>query len=165
MNNVLCIVIFTKVFSSSLELLPCSWSNKISACEAFIHLELAHNLYLIYISFIELDTTMNFRILHRCDGMVAASSILLQILLSASSANAAREGTSQDLRQMFEVMEQNTLYWARHMESILLEKCNETTIQACSEGNYNGCLGEFPYATCPGVRLHMLKNRKAIEVP
>ena len=106
---------------------------------------------------------MNFRILHRCDGMVAASSILLQILLSASSANASREGTSQDLRQMFEVMEQNTLDWARHMESLLLDKCNATTIQACSEGNYNGCLSEFPYATCPGAENRILACGKGNE--
>ena len=57
-----------------------------------------------------------------------------------------------DLEDMFERMETDTLHFANHLETLLLQgtKCSTENIQKCSEANYDGCVSEFPFMECPG---------------
>ena len=39
----------------------------------------------------------------------------------------------------------------------------EATLSSCSEANYNGCISEMPYATCPGAENRILACGKGNE--
>ena len=84
---------------------------------------------------------------------------------SSSTEAAASDGTSADLEQMFQLMESNTLDWARQLEELILptNKCSEETLSSCSEANYNVCISEMPYATCPGADDRILACGKGNE--
>ena len=84
---------------------------------------------------------------------------------SSSTEAAASDGTSADLEQMFQLMESNTLDWARQLEELILptNKCSEETLSSCSEANYNVCISEMPYATCPGADDRILACGKGKE--
>ena len=62
------------------------------------------------------------------------------------------DGTSENLEQMFQRLEVDTLNWAKHMENLILpqKRCSFETLSSCSHANYNGCISEMPHATCPG---------------
>ena len=84
---------------------------------------------------------------------------------SSSTDAAASDGTGADLEQMFQLMESNALDWARQMEELILptNKCSEATLSSCSEANYNVCISEMPYATCPGADDRILACGKGKE--
>ena len=84
--------------------------------------------------------------------------ILILISPSPSSANGD-DTTSVVLKDMFGQIESYTLDWARHMESLLLpdNKCSQETLSKCSEGSFNGCISEMPYAECPGAEHRILR--------
>lgn len=83
----------------------------------------------------------------------------LLLSYSISSTKGDGEGTSADLEQMIQLMESSALTWAKHMEYLILpqNKCNSTTLSACSRSNYNGCFSQLPYATCPGAENRILR--------
>lgn len=70
----------------------------------------------------------------------------------AETNNAFNSGTSLDLEQMFQKMEDDTRLLAKQMELFLLpeNKCSDEVIRTCTEANYNVCNSELPSATCPG---------------
>jgi hypothetical protein len=84
---------------------------------------------------------------------------LILLLISPSPSSAADDETSEVLKDMFGQMESYTLQWARHMESLLLpeNKCSSQTLSRCSEGSFNGCISEMPYAECPGAEHRILR--------
>ena len=87
------------------------------------------------------------------------------LMLHLPSTDAAGEGTSQDLEQMFLRMEYDTVQWAKHMETLILpeNKCIKKNLENCSRANFNGCTSELPYATCPGAENRILRCGKGEE--
>ena len=75
-----------------------------------------------------------------------------------SFTNADGAGTSDDLEEMFQIIEERTLEYAKMNEELVLSenRCDQTTLLKCSEASYNGCISEFPYMTCPGAENRLL---------
>jgi len=84
---------------------------------------------------------------------------LILLLISPSPSSAADDETSGKFLEMIINIEGETLQWARHMESLLLpeNKCSYQTLSRCSEGSFNGCISEMPYAECPGAEHRILR--------
>jgi hypothetical protein len=80
---------------------------------------------------------------------------LILLLISPSPSSADDE----KFRNTIDTIEGETLQWARHMESLLLpqNKCSSQTLSRCSEGSFNGCISEMPYAECPGAEHRILR--------
>ena len=85
-------------------------------------------------------------------GLMLSSLLFLRAFLSTRAANNEGTGTIADLENMFDKVEADTLAFARQMEELQqpANRCSTTTIQLCSEANYEGCNSELPNATCPG---------------
>ena len=78
--------------------------------------------------------------------------------VSATASATSGGGTSADLTNMFQVMEEETKAWKRKMEELVLpdNKCDPDTLKNCAESNYNGCQSQLPFATCPGAENRIL---------
>ena len=89
----------------------------------------------------------------------------LSIIHSPDFGIFASSSTDDAVEQMYQLVESNTLDWARRMEELILttKKYSKATLSSCSEANYNGCISEMPYATCPGADNCILACGKGNE--
>jgi len=70
--------------------------------------------------------------------------ILLLFLLQAERTEAGEK----ELEELIRKMEDEVLGFARQVEVLYKNRCDDTSLEQCYQGNYKNCLSEFPSQQC-----------------